>query len=78
MRGIDSTGVASQRTAGERRAEQSAAPFGDHRGARGAGHAPVEAEHEPQVQRDIDEVGRQQNGQRRAGVLRAGNQPISA
>ena len=69
--GVESAGITRQRLASKDQAKQRAAPFGDHRGARGPGHAPVEAEHEPQVQRDIDEVGRQQNGQRRAGVLRA-------
>jgi len=64
-------GMPAQRPAGQRQAEQGAAPLGEHRGAGGAGHAPVEAEDEPQVERHVAQAGEQQHGQRRAGVLRA-------
>jgi len=62
-------GESAQRTAGQPQAEQGAAPLGNHRGPGRAGHAPVQAEDEPQVQGDIDQIGGEQNRQRRACVL---------
>ena len=42
--------------AAEPQPERQPAPFGDHRGARHALHPPAEAQHEPQVERDVDAV----------------------
>ncbi|MCY1205218.1 hypothetical protein D9M72_167640 [compost metagenome] len=68
---VDVARITAQRSTGERQADQRAAPFGDHRRPRRAGHAPVQAEDEPQRQGDVRQVGAQQDGQRRPRVLRA-------
>ncbi len=60
-----------QLAAAQQQAEQRTAPLSNHRSARGAGHTPVQAEHEPQVEQQIEQVDAQQDCQRRAGVLRA-------
>ncbi len=63
--------VGAQGRAGKGQAEQGGAPFGNHRRPRRTQHAPVQAKHEPQVQGDVQQVGGQQDGQWRPGVLRA-------
>ncbi|MNL42794.1 hypothetical protein D3C87_1652730 [compost metagenome] len=67
----DMAGVGAQRLTGHQQTDQRAGPFGDHRSPGGTDHAPFQAQHKPQVQGDVDQVGAQENRQRRAGVLRA-------
>ncbi|MCY1408457.1 hypothetical protein D9M71_237770 [compost metagenome] len=63
--------VGAQGRPGQGQAEQGGAPFGNHRGAGRTDHAPVQAEHEPQIEGDVEQVGSQQDRQRRLGVLGA-------
>ncbi|MNZ69649.1 hypothetical protein D3C78_879580 [compost metagenome] len=67
----DMPGIGTQGLAGHQQADQRPRPFGNHRGPGGTDHAPFEAKDEPQVQGDIDQVGTQQNRQRRPGILGA-------
>ncbi|MNF63823.1 hypothetical protein D3C84_455360 [compost metagenome] len=67
--GCDPPRMAPQRTAGQRQAGQRSAPLGHHGRLGGAGHAPVQPQHEPQRQGDVDQVGGQEDRQRRAGIL---------
>ncbi|MCY1301011.1 hypothetical protein D9M70_506000 [compost metagenome] len=61
--------MAPQCASGQRQAGQRTAPLGHHGRPGGAGHAPVQPQYEPQRQGDVDQVGGQQDRQRRAGVL---------
>ncbi len=51
--------MAAQGAAREQQADQQTAPFGEHRGAGGTDHLPVQAKHEPQRQHDVQQVGDQ-------------------
>ncbi|MNX95686.1 hypothetical protein D3C86_1279690 [compost metagenome] len=64
-------GVGAQGFAGHQQADQCAGPFGNHRGPGSTDHTPFQAEDEPQVQGNVDQVGAQQNRQGRPGILGA-------
>jgi len=65
----DLPGVGTKGWPGQGQAEQRSAPFGDHRGPCRTQHAPVQAEYEPQVEGDVQQVGGQQYRQWRSSVL---------
>jgi hypothetical protein len=56
---------------GQPQAERSAAILGDHGGDGDPGDPPAEAEHEQQIEADIDAIGRDQQRHRAARVLHA-------
>ncbi|MNI84027.1 hypothetical protein D3C73_1408920 [compost metagenome] len=56
---------------GQQQADQRTGPFGDHRGPGRTHHPPLQAKDKPQVKGDVDQVGAQQDHQRRPSVLRA-------